>query len=278
MVIARMRPGLEPDAARPELEALAARMAADHPDVNGDYTLELGPQPRLTLSNRPTKDTAIAAASAVMMAMAGIVLLVACLNLANMFLARGAARRGEIAIRQSLGGSRGRILRQLLTEGFVVSLLGGAGGLLLGVWAARWVAASIVSVMPFGGVALEVSPDLRLVVATLAFCALATVLFALGPSVALVRSAVLDDLADATAKTSARGGRGLLPRNALVVSRSTARLWSRSMPRSPAPRRRERASSTAACSKRCAAGRASRRRRSRRTCRSARWPRASGSG
>ena len=89
----------------------------------------------------------------VMMAMAGIVLLVACLNLANMFLARGAARRTEIAIRQSLGGGRARILRQLLTEGFLVSLAGGAVGLVLGVWAARWVVASIVPVLPFGGFA-----------------------------------------------------------------------------------------------------------------------------
>ena len=88
-----------------------------------------------------------------MMAMAGIVLLVACLNLANMFLARGAARRTIAGSRQSLGGGRARILRQLLTEGFLISLAGGFLGLILGVWAARWVVASIVPVLPFGGFA-----------------------------------------------------------------------------------------------------------------------------
>ena len=219
MVIGRLRRGLTSAAAQPELTALAARMAAAFPEVNRDHALELGPQPRLTLSSRPAKDTPIAAASAVMMAMAGVVLLVACLNLANMFLARGASRRTEIAIRRSLGGGRGRILRQLLTEGFLVSLVGGVGGLFLGVSAAKWVVASIVPVLPFD-MALEVGPDLGIVLATLAFCVLSTVLFALGPALALVRSSMVGDLKDSTAGHSARarGARRLIPRNALVVA------------------------------------------------------------
>ena len=147
----------------------------------------LGAPARFTLSSHPTKDTAFTTASAVLVSMAGIVLLVACLNLANMFLARGAARRTEIAIRQSLGGGRARILRQLLTEGFLISLAGGAVGLVLGVWAARWVVASIVPVLPFGGFALDVVLGPRVVVAALAYCAVATLLFALGPSFELLR-------------------------------------------------------------------------------------------
>jgi predicted permease len=173
------------------------------------------------------------------MAMAGIVLLVACLNLANMFLAQGSARSTEIAIRQSLGGGRRRILRQLLTEGFLVSLAGGAGGLLLGVWAARWVVTSIAPVLPFGSFALDIGLDARAVVATLLLCVLSTALFGLGPSLALVRSAVLDDLKDGGArltrharaarvsapegkrrapKRSRRPRQALVPRNTLVVA------------------------------------------------------------
>jgi predicted permease len=229
MVIGRLRRGLTAEQALPELEALAARMAGDSPDVNRDYTLTLAPQPRFSFSSRPTQDTAFTAASAVMMAMAGIVLLVACLNLANMFLAHGAARRTEIAIRQSLGGGRVRILRQLLTEGLLLSLAGGALGLVLGVSAAQWVVASIVPVLPFGSFALRVGPDLRVVLATLAFCALSTLLFGLGPSLALVRSAVIDDLKDGAARLAGVGRRrlvrkgrrpklGLMPRNTLVVA------------------------------------------------------------
>ena len=129
MVIGVLRPGITEGQALVEVQTVASRLAAEYPDTNRDYTIVLGPQSRFSISTQPSSETpALTAASMVMMAMAGIVLLVACLNLANMFLARGAARRTEIAIRQSLGGGRARILRQLLTEGFLVSLAGGAVG------------------------------------------------------------------------------------------------------------------------------------------------------
>ena len=84
------------------------------------------------------------------MGLAGVVLLIACLNIANMLLARGAARRKEIAIRLAVGGARGRIVRQLLTEGLLLAFAGAAGGLLLAYWTTEALAGSLASVMPLG--------------------------------------------------------------------------------------------------------------------------------
>src|SRR5437879_11318538 len=83
-----------------------------------------------------------------LLGMAAVVLLVACLNLANMLLARGTARRKEIAIRLALGGTRWRIVRHLLSEGFVLALLGGVGGLILGLWSSDLLIGSMRKLMP----------------------------------------------------------------------------------------------------------------------------------
>src|SRR5207249_9327030 len=99
---------------------------------------------RINVSSSPSDDTGPAALSAVLMPLSGGVLLIACLNIANMLLARGTARKKEIAIRLALGGGRGRIVRQLVTESLVLSVVGAGGGLLLGSWTIRVLFASLV--------------------------------------------------------------------------------------------------------------------------------------
>ena len=149
--------------------------------------------------------------------MAGVVLLIACLNLANMLLARGASRRREMAIRLSLGGGRGRVVRQLLTEGFVLSVGGGAVGLVVAVWAAGALARSIESVLPFAVAVSGIGVDWRVLLGTLGFCFLGTLFFGLGPAWQMTRGDIVGDLKQQS-NPEPRRGRGLpAPRDLLIV-------------------------------------------------------------
>ncbi len=134
MIVGRLKPGMTAAAAAPALKALAANLEQAYPVEQKDQTFMLETLSRFSLSTSPSSGNNIRRLAPLLFGMSGVVLLVACLNLANMLLARGAARRKEIAIRLALGGSRWRIVRQLLIEGFVLALAGGVFGLLLGLW------------------------------------------------------------------------------------------------------------------------------------------------
>ena len=148
--------------------------------------------------------------------MAVVVLLVACLNLANMLLARSTARRKEIAIRLALGGTRWRIVRQLLTEGFALAVLGGVGGLILGLWSSDLLVGSMRKLMPLDIVWLT-GPNPAILAATFGFCLLGTLMFALGPALKISRSAVVADLKEHAGEDVVRRRWKFLPRHPLVV-------------------------------------------------------------
>jgi predicted permease len=145
-----------------------------------------------------------------------VVLLVACLNLANMLLARGAARRKEIAIRLALGGNRWRVVRQLLTEGFVLALLGGVGGLVLGLWSSDLLVGSMRKLMPLD-IVWSSAPNPAILAATFGFCLLGTLMFALGPALKISHSALVTDLKEHAGEDVVRRRWKFLPRHPLVV-------------------------------------------------------------
>jgi predicted permease len=170
-----------------DLETLAARLEAQHPPASGTHpTYVIGPLSRFGVSTGPEDDAGVVNLTVLLVGMSSILLLVACINLANMFLARGAGRRSEMAIRRALGGGRMRLVRQLLIEGSILALAGGAAGLFLAYWAARWLASSVAAVpaadLGASIAALDLRPDLFVLGATLAACVLATLLFGLGPA------------------------------------------------------------------------------------------------
>jgi predicted permease len=216
MIIGRLKSGITAEAALPALKGLAANLEAAFPVEQKDQTFMTAPLNKFGTSTAPSENDPVPTIGALFAAMAGVVLLVACLNLANMLLARGTARRKEIAIRLALGGSRGRIVRQLLTEGFVLALVGGVFGLLLGLWSSDLLVASLSTILPMDVVWLS-GADPLVLLATLGFCALGTICFGLGPALNLSRAAVIEDLKQQAGEDIHRRRWRFLPRNPLVV-------------------------------------------------------------
>src|SRR5438270_3213919 len=215
-IMGRLKPGMTATAAKPALEGLAANLEKAYPVEQKNQTFIAAPVSRNSVSNNPAAESGIKLIAPLLLGMAVVVLLVACLNLANMLLARGTARRKEIAIRLALGSSRWRIVRQLLTEGFALAVLGGVGGLILGLWSSDLLVGSMRKLMPLDIIWLT-GPNPAILAATFGFCLLGTLMFALGPALKISRSAVVMDLKEHAGEDVAHRRWKFLPRNPLVV-------------------------------------------------------------
>lgn len=131
--VARLRDGASLDQAEAEAETFLSRRRDGVPQL-------VGPPQSGRIRLAPLRDEMVSAVRPALLAMSaavGLVLLIACINLANLLLARSSARQKELAIRSAVGGSRGRLMRQLLTESVVLSLAGGLAGMLLAIWVHR---------------------------------------------------------------------------------------------------------------------------------------------
>jgi predicted permease len=216
MLVGRLKPGVTPHAADAMLAVTAAQMDKAYPSENRDQALLVQRLARVGLSTRPTTDAALQVPAIMLLSLAGIVLLIASLNLANMMMAKGTARRKEIAIRLAIGGSPRLIVRQLVTEGLMLAILGGAAGLVVASWSTTFLIQSMSRLAPLN-IVYDATPDTRVLAFTLLFCILSTIVFALFPAWKLSNPDVWIDLKENTGEDVAGHKRRLFSRGNLLV-------------------------------------------------------------
>jgi predicted permease len=218
VVAGRLKDGVAPETAAAALDTLGRQLAASYPVENKDQALTINPLPRTSTSTEPQSEAGTSVAAALLMGMSAIVLLIACLNIANMMLARGTARRREIAVRLALGGRPARIVRQLLTESLTLALAGALVGLVFSFWAMTLLVSTLTPLLPLA-LEFDPKPDVNVLAATIAFAVASTLAFGLGPALKLSRTDVGTDLkALGTGAFRATGGwRWFAARNVLVV-------------------------------------------------------------
>jgi predicted permease len=205
-VIARLKPGVTAARAQWDMSAIAQRLAQQYPDTNYQLGAAVVPLKDQIVANSGT-------ALLVLLAAAGGVLLIGCANVANLLLAKAAAREREMAIRTALGASRFRLVRQMLTESVLLAFAGGALGLLL----ARLSMRVLVSLVPTGlPGASDLSIDGRLLGFTLGLSLLTGIAFGLAPALATTGSQVSDKLKEGG--RAGVSGKSRRFRDALVIA------------------------------------------------------------
>jgi putative ABC transport system permease protein len=206
-VVGRVKPGISLAQAQAEMDAMSARFARESPAENAGWTFHIVPlQDAISIDVRP--------ALLVMLGAVGLVLLVACANIANLLLARATSRVREIALRIAIGAGRGRIIRQLLTEAAVLGLLGGLAGIALAYWGVHALLSLVpdnlpnVNVIHVDGVVLGFA---------LLLSVLAGVIFGLAPAFFAANASLRDSLQESGGR-SGEGGHRKRSRSALAVA------------------------------------------------------------
>jgi len=206
LVLGRLKPGVSVEQARAEMEAISGRLGQEFP-VDAGWTARVAPLDRMIVGN-------VKSALLVLLGAVGLVLLIACANIANLLLARATSRAKEMGIRIALGAGRARIVRQLLTESAVLGLLGGAAGILLAYLGVQ----GLVSFIPPGLPQLRaISVDGRVLAFALLLSVAASLLFGLAPALFAADSDLRVSLKEGAGRSGEGGGRRRA-RNVLAVT------------------------------------------------------------
>jgi putative ABC transport system permease protein len=204
--VARLKPGVTIDQARADLSAIADDQARRFPEDDGGRGIALQP-----LHEKIVGD--VQGALFVLLGAVGVVLLIACANVASLLLARASGRQREIAVRAALGASRGRLVRQLITESFLLGAAGGIAGLLAGSWAV----ALLITVLPEGIPRADlIGLDARVASVAILISLASAVFFGLIPALQASRTDASLSLRDAD-RSSTGGRRRAHTRAALVI-------------------------------------------------------------
>src|SRR5579883_1322436 len=217
-IVARLNEGLNLSTVNGPLSVLTGIFPQADPREAQQRTLVCAPADRFDYHPQPEHlERQAFPIAALAQGLTLLVLFIACLNLANMLLARGEARRKEIAVRLSLGAGRTRILRQLLTEGLLLALLGGGAGVLISSWGARVLAAVVAHRTGMELPAFHSAVDWRLWTSLAGFSLTSMVFLALGPAVRLSRLDFNSDLKRTPGADSMAQGNDILRMKHLVA-------------------------------------------------------------
>ena len=212
-VVGRLKPGVAFPQAEAGIESIARELERQYPKDNTGRSVKLTSVAQAALA--PKTRTIVTNTAAVLLIMSGLVLLIACANVANLLLARAAGRSKEITVRLAMGASRWRLIRQLLTESVLLSVAGGIAGLLF----ARWARDLVWSLRPpmFTHAGLHLDLDGRVLAYSLVVSVLTGILFGLTPALGATRSDLATDLKERSAQPASHKPGGWNPRSVLVI-------------------------------------------------------------